>query len=490
MKLSKKINENLEVLDQSLGISKSFDVVNREVKIGGRAASLIFVDGFAKDDIMLFIQKTLQSLEREDINPNTIEILMTEKIAYLEVETTEDTKQVELMVLSGALAILIDKEDKAIILDVRTYPARGPEEPELEKVTRGSRDGFTETLVFNTALIRRRIRDPNLRFEITRVGRRSATDVVIGYIEDIANPKLVEDLKKKIDEIDTDALEMAEKTLEEFVLGKNWNPLPQARYTERPDVTASHLLEGHIIVIVDTSPSVMIVPVTMFHFTQHAQDYYQNPAVGTYFRWVRFLGIICSLIVPPLWLLLVYYKGSTPEWLEFLGPKKTGEIPIFLQFVILELGIDLLRIASIHTPNVLSTSLGIIGGLILSEFAIKVGWFVPETVLYMAVATLGMFATPSIEFSMALRLFRLILLISTGLFKIYGFLIALVFICIVFITTKSFGYIRYTWPFIPFDGKALATILTRKPIPEVRSRPGFLKTIDKDAAPPDEETPS
>lgn len=490
MKLSKKISENIEILDKKLGISKSFDVVNREVKIGGRAASLLFIDGFAKDDIMLFIQKTLQSLEREDINPNTIEKLMKEKIAYLEVESTDDFKQIEFMVLSGALAILVDREDKAIILDVRTYPARGPEEPELEKVTRGSRDGFTETLVFNTALIRRRIRDPNLRFEITKVGTRSQTDVVIGYIEDIANPKLVSDLKKKIDEIKTDALEMGEKTLEEFLLGRNWNPLPQARYTERPDVTASHLLEGHIIVIVDTSPSVMIVPVTMFHFTQHAQDYYQNPAVGTYFRWVRILGIIFSLIVPPLWLLLVYHKGSIPEWLQFLGPRKTGEIPLLMQFIILELGIDLLRIASIHTPNVLSTSLGIIGGLILSEFAIKVGWFIPETVLYMAIATLGMFATPSIEFSMAIRLFRLILLISTGIFKIYGFIAALIFVCVVFVTTKSFGYIRYTWPIIPFDGKALATLLTRKPIPEVKSRPSFLKPIDNDAAPPDESTPS
>jgi len=490
MKLSKKISENIEILDKSLGISKSFDVVNREVKIGGRPASLIFIDGFAKDDIMLFIQKTLQGLERGDINPNTIEKLMTEKIAYLEVETTEEIEQIEFMVLSGALAILIDKEDKAIILDVRTYPARGPEEPELEKVTRGSRDGFTETLVFNTALIRRRIRDPNLRFEITRVGKRSGTDVVVGYIEDIANPQLVKDLKEKIDKINTDALEMAEKTLEEFILGKNWNPLPQARYTERPDVTAAHLLEGHIIIIVDTSPSVMIVPVTMFHFTQHAQDYYQNPAVGTYFRWIRFIGMIFSLIIPSLWLLLVFYKGSIPEWLEFLGPKKTGEIPLLIQFVILELGIDLLRIASIHTPNVLSTSLAIIGGLILSEFAIKVGWFVPETVLYMAVASLGMFATPSIEFTMAIRLFRLILLISTGLFKIYGFLGALVFIGVVFITTKSLGYIRYTWPLIPFDGRALVTILTRKPIPEVKKRPNFLKAIDKDAAPPDNQTPN
>ncbi|SKC91504.1 stage V sporulation protein AF [Maledivibacter halophilus] len=489
MRLSKKIKDNIDFLDKKMGISKSFDLVNREVKIGGRAASLLFIDGFAKDEIMLFIQKTLQGLEREDINPNTIEKLMKEKIAYLEVESTNEFEQLEFMVLSGALAILIDKEDKAIILDVRSYPVRGLQEPELEKVTRGARDGFTETLVFNTALIRRRIRDPNLRFEITKVGKRSQTDVVIGYIEDIANPNLINELKGKIDAIDTDALEMTEKTLEEFIMGKNWNPLPQARYTERPDVTASHLMEGHIVVIVDNSPSVMILPVTMFHFTQHAQDYYQNPAVGTYFRWIRFTGIIFSLIIPPLWLLLVYYKGSFPEWLEFLGPRKTGEIPLLIQFIILEFGIDLLRIASIHTPNVLSTSLAIIGGLILSEYAIKVGWFIPETILYMAVAGLGMFATPSIEFSMAIRIFRLILLISTGIFKLYGFLISLIFICIVFITTKSFGDLRYTWPLIPFNRKALSTILTRKPIPEVKRRPSFLKTIDKDAAPPDEETP-
>lgn len=489
MKLSKKIGENIEYFDKTLGISKSFDVINRDIIIGGRKAAYIFIDGFAKDDIMLYIEKRLQQLDREDINPNTIEKLMTQRISYLEVETTDDVKQIELMVLSGAVALFIDKEDKAIILDVRTYPARGPEEPDLEKVTRGSRDGFTETIIFNTALVRRRIRDSKLRFEITQVGRRSKTDVVIGYIEDIANQDLLKDLKKKIDKIDTDSLEMAEKSLEEFILGRNWNPLPQARYTERPDVTAAHLLEGHIIIMVDTSPSVMIVPVTMFHFTQHAEDYYQNPGIGTYFRWVRMLGIFLSLVLPPLWLLLVYYKGSFPDWLSFLGPKETGEIPIFLQFIILEIGVDLLRIASIHTPNTLATSLAIIGGLILSEFAIKVGWFVPETVLYMAVAGLGMFATPSLEFSLAIRIFRLILLILTGIFKIYGFVAGIMFTAIIFITTKSFGGVRYTWPLIPFNAKALSTIFFRKPIPEVKERPAFLKVTDRDSGPPDKTTP-
>lgn len=490
MKLTKKLEENINLLDKKLGISECFDVVKRDIIIGGRKASYIFIDGFAKDEIMLYIEKRLQNLDRSDITPNTIEKLITKKISYLEVETTEEIDQIEFMVLSGALVILIDKEDKAVILDVRTYPARGPEEPELEKVTRGSRDGFTETLIFNTALIRRRIRDSNLRFEITQVGERSKTDVVIGYIKDIANPNLVKELKEKIDKVHTDALEMCEKTLEEFILGRNWNPLPQARYTERPDVAAAHLLEGHIVVIVDNSPSIMILPVTMFHFTQHAQDYYQNPAVGTYFRWIRLLGIIFSLIIPPLWLLLVYYKGSFPDWLKFLGPRKTGEIPLFIQFVLLEVGIDMLRIASIHTPNTLATSLAIIGGLILSEFAIKVGWFVPETILYMAIAGLGMFATPSIEFSLALRLFRYILLLATGFFKIYGFIAALILIFVVFVSTKSFGGIRYTWPLIPFNGKALATILFRKPIPEVKTRPEFLKTLDKEAAPSDDDVPN
>ncbi|WP_053957674.1 spore germination protein [Inediibacterium massiliense] len=489
MNLTKKLKENIEILDESLGISKSFDVVNRQILIGNKQASLLFIDGFAKDDIMLYIMKILQKIEAKDYRKDMIEKLMEEKIPYLEVESTDDIEQIKFMVLSGALAILIDGENQAIILDVRTYPVRGPQEPDLERVTRGARDGFTETIVFNTALVRRRVRDPNLRFEMTKIGKRSQTDVVVGYIEDIANPNLIKDIKKKLDQINTDALEMGEKTLEEFILGRNWNPLPQARYTERADVAAAHLFEGHIIIMVDTTPSVMILPVTMFHFTQHAEDYYQNPAVGTYMRWIRLIAMFLSFILPPLWLLLVYHKEGLPEFISFIGPKKTGEISLLMQFIILEIGVDILRIASIHTPNALTTSLGIIGGLILSQFAVEVGWFIPETVLYMAIAGIGMFATPSIEFSMAIRIFRLILLIATGLFKEIGFVIAIIFVFFVLLTTKSIGGTPYLWPLIPFNRRGLSSVFFRKPIPEVRYRPDFLKVVDKDSSPPKDETP-
>ena len=470
MKLTKSIIQNKKIIKENLPVEKSFDVIGRELTLAGREAFLVFVDGFAKDDIMGKILGELQVLKEEDIGIDPITILIKNKIPYIEVEAFEDISDMQSSVLAGALALIIDKEATGIIIDAREYPVRGPQEPDLEKVTRGSRDGLVETIVFNTALVRRRIRDPRLVFEITSVGKRSKTDVVIGYIEELADKALLEEIKGKLEKIDVGALVMAEKTLEELLINRRWyNPLPQARFTERPDVVAAHLLEGHIAIMVDTSPSVMILPVTIFHFTQHAEDYYQTPLVGTYIRWIRFLGMLSAFILLPLWLLLVYNRHLLPEYLQFLGPKEQSKIPLFLQFILLEFGLDLLRVSSIHTPSALSTSLGIIGGLILSEFAVKVGWFVPETVLYMAIAGLGTFATPSVEFGMAIRMFRIMLLLLTGIFKTYGFAAAVIISFWIAYTTKGFeNEKKYTWPLIPFDWKALSHILFRMPIPRLK----------------------
>ncbi|MBS4534265.1 spore germination protein [Clostridium sp. D2Q-14] len=479
MKLYKKYKKNINYLSERIGVGTSFDTVKRDIIIGSKNASVFFIDGFAKDDMMLFILKVLQKVDYDEIVPNTLEKLISEKIPYIECEESDEFENIEYMLLAGASILIVEGLDKAIIIDTREYPARGPEEPDLERVTRGSRDGFVETIIFNTALIRRRIRDPNLRFEIKNVGKRSKTDVVIGYIEDLTNDDLVKSIKDKLDQIDTDSLVMAEKSLEEYILGKSISPFPQARFTERPDVIAAHLLEGHIVLIVDTTPSVMILPVTMFHFTQHAEDYYQNPTIGTYMRWVRFLAIFFSLIVSPLWLVLANNTELLPEALKFIGPKEIGEIPLLVQFLILEIGLDMLRTASVHTPNALTTSLGIIGALLLSDFAVQVGWIIPETVLYTAISGIGMFATPSIEFSLALRLFRLLLLISGGLLGPYGLLIGLILLFIILYKTKSFGGINYLWPLMPFNGKALSNVIMRKPIPEVKRRPEILKPKDK-----------
>ena len=469
MNLSLKLNDNINQIEKNLPIQQSFDVIGRRLTFGETEGYLVFIDGFAKDDIMLWLLDNLQSLPKRKTKIRELSQFIQSHIGYLEVETFTDLQKLEDAVLAGALALVLDNQEEGIIIDARTYPARGPEEPDLEKVTRGSRDGLVETIVFNTALIRRRVRDPKLVFEMKTVGKRSKTDVAISYIQDLVDQKLLKEIKNKIDAIEIESLIMAEKSLEELIIKKKWyNPMPQARFTERPDVVAAHLMEGHIAIVVDTSPSVLLLPVTFFHFTQHSEDYYQNPLVGTYIRWVRFIAIISSLILTPLWLLLVFNHDALPEFLSFIGTKEESTIPLFLQFILLELGLDTLRIASIHTPSSLTTSLGIIGGLMLSQFAVDVGWLTPETVLYMAIVGIGTFAIPSLEFALALRMFRILLLLLTGFFKTPGFFIGLGIILLIICTTKTFSGISYTWPLFPLNRKALANVLFRRPIIEIK----------------------
>ncbi len=470
MEISISLDKTIQRLRDHFGIGQSFDMIGKEIRVGERRGYLLMVDGFAKDDMMLFVTTTLQ---KHKFDEGSIVDLIRNHIAYMEAEESKSFEQVEKMVLSGAIALFVDGFETAVIIDARTYPVRSLSEPELERVTRGPRDGFVETVIFNTALIRRRVRDPNLRFELKQVGKRSKTDVAVSYINDLVDMAYVQEIIDKIAEIDIDALTMAEKTLGEILVKRSrFNPLPQMRFTERPDVAAAHLMEGHILLIVDTSPSVIILPTTIFHFTQHIEDYYQTPVVGTYLRWVRFGIMITSFLLVPVWLLAMAYPDFLPESLEFFVPKETGHIPIILQLFLLEVGIDVLRLSSIHTPSSLTTPLGIVSGLILGDLAVSVGWLIPETVLYMAIVGVGTFATPSIEFAMAIRIFRLYMLLLTGVFHLAGFIIGLTLIGILVMTTKNTSRESYLWPLVPFDWPSLKHILFRGPIPNMKYRQG------------------
>ncbi|MDF2557558.1 MAG: stage sporulation protein [Bacillales bacterium] len=470
MKLTKNLDENIQILKEHFGIGKSFDVIGKEIRMGNgdRKAYLLMLDGFTKDQMMYYITNRLQLL---DFTDGTIRDLIHRHIAYMEADEFTEFERMEAMVLSGAIALFVDGFDSGVIIDTREYPIRPSAEPDLERVTRGPRDGFVETIIFNTALIRRRVKDPKLRFELKSVGKRSKTNITLAYIEDLVDRDYINEIKLKIDEIDVDALTMAEKSLIELMIKRPfYNPLPQVRFTERPDVAAAHLLEGHMLIIVDTTPSVIILPTTIFHFTQHAEDYYQSPIVGNYIRGIRYLVMFLSLFLAPLFLLAIRYHTVLPESLQFLYPKNLGEVPLIVQFILLELGIDVLRISSIHTPSSLTTSLGIIGGLILGEHGVKVGWFIPETILYMAVVGIGTFATPSIEFAMGIRIFRLYLLLLTGLFGFIGFMIGIGLILFIIFTTKNSTRRSYMWPLVPFDWKALKHILFRAPTPMTRRK--------------------
>jgi stage V sporulation protein AF len=478
-KVSKNLRENIHFLRNELGVDKSFDVIQLDVEYAEREMALYLVDGFVKDDILHYLMKVLADLTKEQIETNTLEKLLKTYIPYVEVETSDDLNKVVDTVLAGPTALVVDGVDKVILIDARTYPVRGPQEPDIERVVRGSRDGFVETLVFNTALTRRRIRDRTLRMEYLQVGRRSKTDIVVCYIEDIADPEYVKRIKDSISKIDTDGLPMAEKTVEEFVAGRHWNPYPMVRYTERPDTAATHLYEGHVCIIVDGSPSVLITPTTFWHHMQHAEEYRNKPLVGAYLRFVRFIAVWASLFLLPLWYLFAVQPNLLPEAISYIGPNDPGKVPLFVQFLIVEIGIDVLRMAAIHTPSAIATALGLVAGLMIGQVAVEVGLLTNEVMLYLAIAAIGTFATPSYEMSLANRIVRICLLAVTAIFHTPGFIIGVFLWILALSRMKSFG-VPYLWPFIPFNARAFRDVILRSPIPLKNRRPKVLHPQDPD----------
>ncbi len=466
--ISNELEKNIREFKNRLPIEKSFDLIAREITIGAHKAYYILINGLIDSSLVLRLFQHFQG-DEETKGVDSLESFLKIQLGNSEVTKERSFDKLITSILSGFTILVIDGFEEAMILDMREYPTRSPEEPDLEKVTRGARDGMVETLVFNTALVRRRIRDPKLVYEIKEVGTRSHTDVAVGYIQGVADPKLVQHITQTISTLDTEALVMGEKTLEELMIKKRWyNPFPQAKFTERPDVVSAHLLEGHVALFVDNSPSVMLFPATLFHFTQHSEDYYQNPLVGTFIRWIRFAAILISLFFTPTWLLIAENPSATPEWLQFLLPQVEVVFPLFIQVLLDELNLEILRSASIHTPSSLSTAMSIIGGLILGEYAIEINLLTPHTVFFMAISSLATYAVPSIEFGMGIRIYRMFILIMTGLFSLVGYIASIAILFLVLYTTKSFSGLRYTWPLIPFDGKALSNILVRKPIIEVK----------------------
>ncbi|WYP27980.1 spore germination protein [Alkalihalobacillus sp. FSL W8-0930] len=472
--------ENLTYLKKELAIDESFDLICLEMKHANRRMALILVDGFGKDAAITEIQKQLHYLDGHGQEIHQFEeVLMEQVIPYVELSKAEDLDQVIEEVLAGPCALIVEGFSYAIIMDTREYPVRSPEEPDTEQVIRGSKDGFVETIVMNAALIRRRVRDKTFRVKYVKVGRRSKSDLAILYIEDIADPSYVEHIHSALQAIETDGLPMADKSIEEYVFGQHYNPYPLVRYTERPDVSATHLYEGHLIVLVDGSPSAIITPTSFWHHLQHAEEYRQKPIVGAIQRMVRFTAVWSSLFLLPLWYILAIQPELLPQALSFIGTESNGQIPLIVQFLIAEVGIEMLRMASIHTPTALATALGLVAALLIGQVAIDVGLFSPEVVLYLSMAAIGTFATPSYELSLANRIMRVAFLLLASLFGVSGYIVGITLWVILLCNMKVMN-VPYMWPFIPFDYRAMRDVVLRAPMPLKNRRPTVLHPRDPD----------
>ena len=464
--LSANFTENVRWFNEVLGVGRSCDMVNRDLVIGGRRARIWVIDGFGGDAILERIGAFWLSLSPEAVaGIDRMQAFVDRFVTFLEADVGTDPEEITTNVLLGKTLLLVEGIQGAALIDAKEYPGRGVQEPPDGKVLRGAHDGFIEAMVPNMALLRRRIRDPHLTMEGHKVGSRSHTDVVLCYLDDKADPEILEQIRRKLSAIEARSLTMGQESVAEAIEPKQWyNPFPKVRYTERPDTAAACIMEGSIILMVDTSPSVMILPTAFFDFTQEANEYYFPPLIGTYLRLLRIIVFFISLFITPAWYLMVSEPGRLPGWLDFLSSPEPVSLTLLSQLLVVEFLIDVLKLASLNTPDSLSNSFSLLGALILGDFAVQAGWLGPEVLVYMAFVSLAGFAQPSYEMGYAFKLLRVALLLVTAAFDVWGFVLGVVGIVVLLATAKPLVGKGYLYPLIPFNAKALRRLFFQEPI--------------------------
>lgn len=437
-------------LDQKLAeltnYGRSFDVVRKEF-------------GIDKKVILYFLSSLASSQRVFELNYSIMNMNSGPFILQLLPGSVEECKDMDtaFIAVSSGMSVII-YSDKLYIVETREYPTRSVNEPDTEKTIRGSRDGFTENIIINMGLIRRRIRSRYFSCEMSKIGYSSKTDVAICCLLDKVNLHVLEKVKEQIRNLKIDSLTMSDRALEEQLFKQGLNPFPLVRYSERPDIIAAQLLKGHIAIVVDTSSSVIILPTTIFEHTKHIEEYRQVSVVGSFIRLIRYIAILMSIFLVPIWMLTLNNENFVSN--IFVKINTTTNIPILIQILLVELTIEVLRIATIHTPNQLSSAMGLIATLILGQMGVEIGWFASEVLLFCSISAIGGFATPSYELSLANKLIKLFLILMVGLFSGSGFIIGVYLFIMLLGAIKMFD-VPYLYPLYPFDLNELKKVLIR-----------------------------
>lgn len=463
--LDSSLEKNEQQLKEILHIDKNFDIIYKDMTVDGVKTGFVFIDGFIDDGTAQRILQYFYGLKKKDLLGSG-EAFARNCIPYVEVDVETDGDTIITNILSGVMGFFIDGVKTCIMLDCRNYPARGVDEPWKDKVLRGSRDGFVETLVFNAALMRRRIRDPHFLVEIFRVGQRSQSDVAICYLEDKADLRFVEEIKKRIQTLKVEALTMNVESLAECLLKGKWiNPFPKFKYSERPDTAAAAIFDGNIVVMVDNSPAVMIMPTSVFDVLEEADDFYFPPVVGSYIRLSRFLITLTAVFLTPVWMLFLNNPQIVPPWLEFVLITDDITVPVIWQLLILEVAVDGLRLAAVNTPQTLSTPLSVVAGIVVGEFAVTSGWFNSESMLYMAFISVATYSQASFEMGYALKFCRVMTLLLTTWFNGWGLLAGALISVLMVCTNQTISGKSYIYPLVPWNSDMLKRKLLRQRLP-------------------------
>ncbi len=447
--------ETLARLDDATGFGKCFDIKKRTLNLSGRPAALYYATSMTSNQILeRLISAYLSCPVAEN---DSAQSWSARSLPLGNLVLTDDLDQGAREVRSGSSLLAVEGFDQLLVTDTKMLPSRGITEPQHDQVLRGAREGFAENIIENIAILRRRLNTPDLHIETIPVGDISPTNTFLTFIQGRANEKYVNNIRKKLNSIRVDALSLGQESLAECLIHRKWfNPFPKFRYTERPDAAAAMLLEGSILVFCDASPQAMILPVGIFDFLQETDDFYFPPLIGTYLRFLRVSVFFVSLFLTPLWYLLIRNPQWIPEALSFIQVKENPGLPILIQILLVESTIDWMKLASLNTPNMLGNSLSVVAGLILGDFAIQVGWLVPEVILYMAFVSMANFTQPSFELGYAFKFMRILLLLATALFGAWGFGLGLVGIILLICLNKTVdGSRSYLYPLIPLNKEVL-----------------------------------
>jgi spore germination protein KA len=458
--LKTNLQENIQYIKKTLG--NSTDLIIREIWIGSERkikAAICYTDGLTDTkSVQKFIMESLlvdlPNIDLEDIHSfekEAIQLLKDQILSVGEIKNVSEFGPLFTSMLSGDAILLLDGYKQGFSIGMRGWKERPVEAPTTETVIRGPRDGFTENIRTNTALIRRKIKDPNLWLETKQIGRITKTDVAIMYIKGIVNDSIVEEVHSRLNRIDIDGI-LESGYIEELIQDETYTPFPTIYHSERPDVIASDLLEGKVAILVDGTPMVLVVPTTLIAFIQAAEDYYQRADISTLIRMLRFLSIFISLLGPSLYIAITtFHQEMLPtQLLISLAAQREGvPFPAFIEALMMEVSFEILREASIRLPKAIAQSISIVGTLVIGTAAVEAGIISAAMVIVVALTAVSSFVLPSFDLAMTIRMLRFLMMLLAASFGIFGIIIGVIAIVLHLCSLRSFG-IPYMSPFAPF----------------------------------------
>nr|WP_245590429.1 spore germination protein [Aneurinibacillus terranovensis] len=446
------------------------DVIFHDFLIGDQTkAALIYIDGLA--NVEEVDQHVLAPLQQDFVLEHTLSNIR-QKIAVSSIKHVRTVADAIEEISGGNPVLLVNQEKQGLSIGLSKWEKRGIEEPVAESVLRGPREGFIETLRTNTSLLRRKLRSPNLKIKSMNIGTYSRTSIAIAYIEGIADPGLIEEMTNRLQRIEIDGV-LESANIEELIEDNPYSPFPQLLSTERPDVASAYLLEGHVVVFVDGTPSVLIAPVTFFSLLQSPEDYYERYFVGTAIRWLRYLFLAISLLGPSLYVAVVsFHQEMIPTTLLLTMAESREQVPFpaLVEAMLMETVFEALREAGARLPKQVGSAVSIVGALVIGQAAIAAGIASAPMVMVVAITGIASFMAPRFTVGIAVRLLRFPMIILAGFLGFLGLMLGIILILNHLLTLRSFG-VPYMSPLAPMKGRDMKDVLLRAPRWAMNTRP-------------------